>query len=217
MNIYLKPIFVCLILLLPTAPVRAQEVLNNQTIVEMSRAGLSKTIILNKINQAAGAYDVSARALIELKNAAVDDEIVQAMMTIAENTNKQNRSQTIQKNLLPVVKPDADKTAAQLLSEARTIFFVKHSLYPSLSDLESSLFKRKRWAKFNLTITRDRQEADLICEINREFLSHYAFRVIDNRTSKVIAASGVTSFGGALSGNIADKLVKRFGEVANAK
>lgn len=213
MKIALRLIHIWLILLFAAGFADAQEILNNQTIVEMSKAGLGKTIVLTKINSAAGDYDVSTKALIELKNAGVEDEIVFAMLKVFADTGKQNRNLIAETNPLPIVKPDANKTAAQLLAEARTVFVVKNSLYPSLSDLESSLLKRKGWQKFNLTITRNRDEADLIVEINHEFLSHYAFRAIDRKTGKVFAASGVTSFGGALSGNIADKIIKRFDEV----
>lgn len=203
---------ICLILLL-TAKIGAQEILTNRTVVEMTAAKLGKTIILDKITRTPGAYDVTAAALIELKKAEVDDEIIRAMIAVFDKTSKQNRNLSAETNRLPVVKFDANKTAAQLLREARTIIFVKHSLFPSLSDLESTMFKRERWNKFNLTITRAEDEADLICEINHEFLSHYAFRVTDRKTGKVIAASGVTSLGGSLSGNVANKIIKRFNEV----
>jgi hypothetical protein len=79
--------------------------------------------------------------------------------------------------------------------------------------VESSVLKRLDWHKFNLAVTRNREEADLIVEINHEFLAHYAFRVVDQKTGKVLTASGVTSLGGALAGNIAEKIIKRFEEV----
>jgi hypothetical protein len=73
--------------------------------------------------------------------------------------------------------------------------------------------RRQAWDKFNLTITQNGFDADLIVEIGREFLTHYNFRVVDAKTGKTIAASGVTSVGGALAGNVADKLIKRLNEV----
>ncbi|MEP6924007.1 MAG: hypothetical protein ABI954_06060 [Pyrinomonadaceae bacterium] len=208
-------IFVLSLLLLvwTLTPANAQEVLTNAQILEMSRAGLSKQIILTKIRLSAGNYDVTANALIELKKAGVEDEIVTAMFEVFNKTDKQNLNIVEQTTPKPIIKPDASKTAAQLLREAHTVFFVKHSLYPSLEDLESSVLKRSGWHKFNLAVTRNRDEADLIVEINHEFLTHYAFRVIDQKTGKVLTASGVTSVGGALAGNIADKLIKRFNEV----
>lgn len=203
-----------LVLMLLIVRANAQtEVLTNSHVVEMSKAGLGKQIILTKITSSAGNYDVSTDALIGLKKEGVEDEVVSAMMDVFKRTSKQNQSPAAETAALPAPKVDREKTAAQLLREARTIYIVKHSLYPSLSDLESSLLKRKRWDRFNLTITRNGAEADLVCEINREFLTHYAFRIVDQKTGKVIAASGVTSLGGSLAGNIADKIIKRFNEV----
>lgn len=209
------------VLLLSIVAVRAQntEILTNAQIVEMTEAGVSSQIILTKINSSAGDYDVSARALVALKKANVADDVVAAMLGVFNQTNKQNLSETAAPPTpaKPVAKPDVNKTAAQLLNEARTILFVKHSLYPALSDLESSILKRPGWQAFNLSVTRRREEADLVVEINHEFLTHYAFRVVDAKSGRVIAASGVTSLGGALAGNIADKLIKRFNEVLVGK
>ena len=165
------------------------------------------------MNSSAGNYDVSVTALIELKKAGVENEVAAAMLEVFNKTSKQNQNPIAQTTALPTPKIDLNKTAAQLLREARTIYFVKHSLYPSLSDLESSLFKRSRWSKFNLTVTRERSQADLVVELNHEFLIHYSFRVTDAKTGEVITASGVTSLGGSLAGNVADKLIKRFREI----
>lgn len=209
---------VLLILLWLIRAANAQDVLTNTQIFEMNKAGIDKQIILTKINISAGNYDVSVAALIELKKAGVENEIVAAMFEIFNKTSKQNLNITEQIAPKPVVKSDANKNAAQSLREAHTIFFVKHSFYPSLEDVESSVLKRLGWRKFNLAVTRNRTEADLIVEISHEFLTHYAFRVIDAKTGKVLTASGVTSLGGALAGNIADKIIKRFEEVlANDK
>ena len=200
------------------AAANAQEILTNAKVVEMSDAKLDKAIILDKIRQTAASFDVSADALIALKKAGVADEITAAMMETAGKNNKQNLNIAEQIAPKPIVKPDANKSAAQLLREAHTIFLVKHSIYPNISELESSLLKRPKWTKFNLQITRNEADADLIVTVTNEFLTHYAFRVVDAKTNRVITASGVTSLGGALAGNVADKIIKRFNEVlANEK
>lgn len=207
-------ILILFVLIWSNAAAQAQaEILTNAQIISLTEAQLSEEIICAKINSSAGKYDVSTDALIELKKAGVADQIVAKMLEISQATDKQNLNVAEPTTSKPVVKPSVSKTAAQLLREARTVFFIKHSLYPSLSDLESSILKRSGWQKFNLTVTRDQNEADLIIEINREFLTHYNFRVVDAKTNKVLTASGVTSLGGALAGNIADKVIKRFEEV----
>ena len=212
-EILTKAALILLILLALSATANAQEVLTNAQIVEMSNAGLKQELIILKINSTAGNYDASAGALIALKKVGVEDEIIAAMLVVSNKTDKQNLNISEQTLPKPIVKPDAGKTSAQLLREAHTVFFTKHSLYPSLSDLESSVLKRPGWSPFNLSITRNRNEADLIVEISHEFLTHYNFRVVDAKTGKVLTASGVTSLGGALAGNVAEKLIKRLKEV----
>ena len=212
-EILTKSALVVFMLLTSLAATNAQEVLTNAQIVEMSQAGLNNQLIISKINSTPGNYDSSAGALVALKKAGVENEVIAALLAVSDKTDKQNLNITEQTTLKPIVKPDAVKTSAQLLREAHTVIFVKHSLYPSLSDLEGSVLKRPGWAPFNLSIIRKRDEADLIVEINHEFLTHYNFRVVDAKTGKVLTASGVTSLGGALAGNVADKLIKRFNEV----
>jgi hypothetical protein len=112
------------------------------------------------------------------------------------------------------------KTPSQLLREAKTIAFKKNSLYPKIKEVEGSLLKQSRlgkWNKFELTITQYVADADLLVDIGHDFGTHYNFRVIDVKTGRVIAASGVTSLGGALAGNVADKLIKRLNEVSSEK
>ncbi len=212
-EVFTKAVLVLLVLLASLATINAQEVLTNAQIIEMSKAGLGNQLIISKINSTAGNYDASANALVMLKNAGVENAVIFALLAVSNKTDKQNFNITEQTTPKPIVKPDAVKTSARLLREAHTIILAKHSLFPSLSDLESSVLKRPGWAPFNLSIIRNRSEADLIVEINHEFLTHYNFRVVDAKTGKVLTASGVTSLGGALAGNVAEKLIKRLNEV----
>ena len=206
MKINYQIIILVFVMLSAFAAANAQEILTNAKVVEMSDAKLDKAIILDKIRQTAASFDVSADALIALKKAGVADEITAAMMETAGKNSKQNLNIAEQSAPKPIVKPDANKSAAQLLREAHTIFLVKHSIYPNISELESSLLKRPKWTKFNLQITRNETDADLIVTVTNEFLTHYAFRVVDAKTNRVITASGVTSLGGALAGNARTKL-----------
>jgi hypothetical protein len=58
----------------------ADEILDNAAIVRMVSAGLAADIIELKIERTAGRFDVSADALIALKNARVPDGVIKAMM-----------------------------------------------------------------------------------------------------------------------------------------
>ena len=205
------------------------EVLTNADVAAMSQAKLGGEIIIAKIKNSDTKFETTARALIELKNASVEDKVIAVMLEAANRTEKLETRQiettktgsTELSEAAPNPTRKVDyKTPAQILREAKTVFFKKNSIYPSLKEVESSLLNRQRsakWSKFGLTITEYEADADIIVEIGNEFLTHYNFRVTDVKTGRVVAASGVTSLGGALAGNVADKLIKRLNEVSSEK
>lgn len=69
----------CIALFLIAAAVAA-ETLDNAAIVRLTSAGLSTEIVLLKIEQSDGRFDVSTDALVELKSAGVADTVIKAMM-----------------------------------------------------------------------------------------------------------------------------------------
>lgn len=58
----------------------AQQVLNNDSIIKMSKAGLSDDLLVTTINASPGTYDTSPNGLISLKAADVSDKVVAAMV-----------------------------------------------------------------------------------------------------------------------------------------
>ena len=58
----------------------AQEVLNNELVVEMHKNGFSPGMIVSKIRSSEGKYDVSIASMLALKRAGLPDEVMQAMM-----------------------------------------------------------------------------------------------------------------------------------------
>ena len=218
------------LLLLLVFGVNAQaEVLTNADVVEMSKAGLGSDVILNKIRTSQSNFDTTAKALIELRKETVDDRVISAIIKAAENAEKLKTRQintvkvgnTELSEVAPKPTRNVDyKTPVQLLSDAKTIFLRKDSLFPKIKELEGSLLKQSRsakWNKFELAITQYEADADLIVDIGHDFGTHYNFRVTDVKTGRVIAASGVSSLGGALAGNVADKLIKKLNEITTQK
>lgn len=61
--------------------VRAQdETMTNQEVISLTKAGLNKSVIVNKIRTSKSKFDLSTDALIALKKAGVDDDVVAAML-----------------------------------------------------------------------------------------------------------------------------------------
>src|ERR1044072_4601692 len=84
--------FLIVVLILSLAiPLQAQngeEVLTNDSVITLSKAGLSSTIIVNKIRASKTNFNMSTDELIRLKQARIPDEIVAAMFDAAHHRSE---------------------------------------------------------------------------------------------------------------------------------
>jgi hypothetical protein len=71
---------IALCLLLLAATVAAQEMLTNDSVVAMKKAGLSDAVILAKIRSSQSKFDVSTKSLVSLKQAGLSDQVIEAMV-----------------------------------------------------------------------------------------------------------------------------------------
>ena len=215
-----------LLLVFLAVSINAQtEILTNTTIIEMSKIGLDKQIILKKISDSPNKFDTSANALIELKKASVADDIIALMLekggtTRFELDKPNNALQNFSENLPTAeVKQFSPTvvTAKDALLNAKTVAIEKSSLNPSRQGLEKALFKRKAWQKYNLTLTRYRKDADIYIEIGRipfSWISHrYVFRIYDRRSGTIITAGETTSWG-SLAENMAREITQKMDTVS---
>ncbi len=198
------------------------EILTNADVVLMSKTNLSKTLIINKIKDSKGAFDVSVQGLVNLKNAGVEEEIIETMLeksrllrekvSVGTATTGFSDSQTVLESVPPIVQKPADAVRS-----AKTVAIEKSSLNPSRQALEKELLKRKDWQKLNLNIVRFKEAADLRIEIGRVPLSlvthRYVFRIYDNRSGTVIVAGETTSWG-SLAKNLARHISIKLGGAA---
>jgi hypothetical protein len=66
--------------LLSATTLTAQDVLTNDSVISMKKAGLSDSLILAKIRSSSSKFDTSTKGLIALKNAGISDPIIEAMV-----------------------------------------------------------------------------------------------------------------------------------------
>lgn len=59
----------------------AQEILTNDSVIGMVKAGLSESVIISKIRTSERKFDTSTDGLIKLKAAKVPDKVIEAMVT----------------------------------------------------------------------------------------------------------------------------------------
>jgi hypothetical protein len=58
----------------------AQEVLTNESVINMVKAGLPESVIVQKVQSGSKKFDTSTDGLIKLKRAGVPDKVIEAMM-----------------------------------------------------------------------------------------------------------------------------------------
>lgn len=66
--------------LLTATSLTAQEVLTNESLIALKKAGLSDSIIISKIKSSQTKFDVSTKGLIGLKNAGMSDQVIEAVV-----------------------------------------------------------------------------------------------------------------------------------------
>ena len=74
-----------------------QEVLNNQSIISLTKSKLSSGLIIKKISQTNCKFDTKTEQIIALKEAGVSDEVVDAMISKASTPNAET-SKTVTSN-----------------------------------------------------------------------------------------------------------------------
>jgi len=206
------------------------EILTNKEVVLMTQAGLSKDLIIRKVKDSKGNFDVSTPALIDLKKSGVADEVITILMEKAEGKRnvppqKDEASSDSQTTVNINLSGAVDKTSTERivlspkesLKNAKTVAIEKSTLNPSRQALEKALFKRADWRKYNLNIVRLKEDADLFIEIGRipfTWLSHrYVFRIYDRKSGTVITAGETTSWG-SLAENLAREITQKLDQVS---
>lgn len=201
------------------------ERLTNKDVILMTQAGLGKELIVKKVNDTNGDYDISTQNLINLKKAGVDDDVIKLMMEKVESSAQQTDLQDTDKNYSfssnapnfnePFPVERIVLSPQEALKNAKTVAIKKSSLYPSRQSLEKALFKRKDWQKYNFNIVRLKEDADLYIEIGHVPLSiltrRYVFRIYDRLSGTVLTAGETTSWG-----NLADNLAREITQKLNS-
>lgn len=222
----MRHIFLLIITQILAITVFAQtEVLTNKDVILMTQAGLGKELIIKKIKDSSGKYDVSAQNLIDLKKAGVDDSVIETMMEKAQTPTVKTDQQysdsqpAVSSNNSAAYKAVSTErivlSPKEAMQNAKTVAITKSTLNPSRQALEKALLKRRDWQKYKLNIVRLKEDADLYIEIGRiplTWLSHrYVFRIYDRQSGTILTAGETTSWG-----NLAENLAREITQKLNS-
>ena len=109
----------------------AQQVMNNDSVIKLVKAGLSDDLIVTTINGSPAAYDTSADAIIARKSAGASDKVVAAIIARAA---------------APAPPPPVPSTASAGTNpddpnaphEAGIYFYIANTTGPKMTELEPS-------------------------------------------------------------------------------
>lgn len=102
------PFLLCLLLLVMVAPLRAgDELLTNQDVIELFKAGLGTELIAKKITTTENAFTLSPKAMIELKKNNVPDQIIELMLQESMKSQKKFRAR-IALDVQNLASPNSD-------------------------------------------------------------------------------------------------------------
>lgn len=100
--------------------------------------------------------------------------------------------------------------SVESLRFAQTIFIMSRSGYFNATDLANELMKKPDFSQMGLTITKTRNEADLVIEVDRlVFTTEFPYVVVDPKNNTVVASGQVNSLFGTAPSKIAKALVNQ--------
>jgi len=118
--------------LLSATSLTAQEVLTNDSVLAMKKAGMSDSLILAKIRTSQTKFDTSTKGLIGLKSAGLSDQIIEAMVGHSGSPGSSSAP--------AAAAPAAPAAAAASATTAReTIFHLTGNKYVELTAAASSV------------------------------------------------------------------------------
>jgi len=107
--------------------------------------------------------------------------------------------------------PNAGPTNS--LRSARTIFIMSRSGYFNPDELAEKFLKKPEFNDMGLIVTKDRNAADLVIEVDRlAFTTEFPFVVVDAKNKTVVASGQVNSLFGTIPAKIAVAFLKQIRE-----
>ncbi len=173
---------------------QAGEALTNEDIVKMVRAQLSVRLVLSTIDDAKFVkFDVSPAALIALKDAKVDDQIIEAMQTKARAQGERERAALAA--VSPPGEPErsdpiASKDPETILRSFKTMFVdARQATWFNSDQMKAALGKDKGFKELKITIVDDAAVADTVLSVGYTFAWDYPFSLTHQNT-RVVLVSG---------------------------
>ncbi len=124
------------------------ETLTNDDVIAMLNAGLSPTVIVNKIRTSRTNFDLSTSQLIRLKQAGLNDDILQAMQGYSETG--ESRTPQSQPSVQPALSPSGveserwDENDPKIRHDVGIYIYSEHDGKRKMTEMEPSVSTQSR-------------------------------------------------------------------------
>jgi hypothetical protein len=173
--------------------------LTNEDVIRMVRAKLSTGVILTTVQSASFDFDLSPAGLIALKEAGVEERIIEAMQARAQarergsTTDPSTRVAPEKSELLAL-----SKDREEILRNFKTMLVdARQAKYFSSAQLKAALGRNKDFNALKVTIVDDGAVADAVLEVTYQFAWDFPFALKHQNTSVVlVSGKGTGPFSG---------------------
>lgn len=216
MKLVTRARLVFLLVLLLTGGASAQgpapQALTNEDIIKMVKAQLSANIIISTLDSANLNFDLSPTGLIGLKDAGVEDRIIEAMQVKARaraagtTTDRSTRAAPEKSDLL-----SASKDPDYIIRNFRTMQVnASRANFFGTDQMKAALGRNREFASLKITIVDDPAVADVVLDVSFTPAWDYPFTLRHQNTSVVlVSGKGVGPFSGpAGAASVASELAK---------
>lgn len=195
---------VTLIVLALTSAVHARgqsvDVITNDDVVKMVRAEVSQGLILATIASAAKfTFDVSPSGLVALKQAGVDDRIVEAMMARVRASGTTTDASTRAAPEKSALLANSNDPTFILRNFKTILVDASKARFFNTEQMKGALGNNKNFRSLNCSLVDDRAVADVVLEVSYTFAWDYPFSLKHQNTSLVlVSGKGYGPFSGPL-------------------
>src|SRR5260370_21506006 len=121
---------------LPGATSLAQEVLTNDSVIQMVKAGLPEAVVIAKIKSTSSKFDLKPDSLVSLKKAGVSDKVLEAMVAAGRGAGPSTAAAATPAPAAPALAAGALKTQDVIYQLVGGKFV---EMFPTSANLETNM------------------------------------------------------------------------------
>src|SRR3546814_19972370 len=109
----------CAMTLVMSSAQAAAETLNNQMVIDVTKAGLGDEAIAAKIEETASNFDLSTTQMIDLKAKGISGAVIAAMIRYSNGSNEHEKEAFVNDSQDPMTRSEERRVGQECVSKCR--------------------------------------------------------------------------------------------------